>query len=318
VPLPDPPAPLEPGATVGFIGLGRMGVPMAGRLVTAGYRVQGFDSVESARSRFADETGVAAVGAGADAALGAAVVILMLPSSAVVRQVLIADGVLQAAAAAGALVVDMSSSEPTVTRELAEEAARRGVTLIDAPVSGGVRGALDGTLTVMTGGRLADVDACRPLFGVLGRSVQHAGATGAGHALKALNNLLSATTLLASSEALLAGRRFGIDPEIMLTAINGSTGRSYSTEYKLPTFVLPRTFSSGFTLQLMVKDMRIAAGLADATESPLPLGRSALALWEQALDALPGDADHTEIARWIEMLVPSGAGVDTASDGESP
>ena len=114
------------------------------------------------------------------------------------------------------------------------------MTLIDAPVSGGVRGAVEGTLTVMVGGRAADLDACRPLLEVLGHSVQHVGETGAGHALKALNNLLSATSLLATSEALLTGGRFGIDPEVMLATINGSTGRSYSTEYKWPTFVLAR------------------------------------------------------------------------------
>jgi 3-hydroxyisobutyrate dehydrogenase len=280
-----------------------MGLPMAARLVAAGYVVRGFDSDEGARSRFTSKTGIESMASAVDAVLGATAVILMLPGSPAVEDVLLVDGLLDTAATAGALVVDMSSSEPTVTRVLAEEASRRGVTLIDAPVSGGVRGALEGTLTVMVGGRSADLDACRPLLEVLGQSVQHVGETGAGHALKALNNLLSATSLLASSEALLTGRRFGIDPEVMLAAINGSTGRSYSTEYKWPTFVLPETFSSGFSLQLMVKDMRIAAGLAAATESPLTLGRSALELWEQAQEALPADADHTEIARWLDTLV---------------
>ena len=303
MPLPDPPAPLEPGAAVGFVGLGHMGLPMAARLAAAGYVVRGFDSDDGASSRFTSETGIESMASAVDAALGAQAVILMLPGSPAVEQVLMADGLLDAAATVGAVVVDMSSSEPTVTRALAEEGSRRGVTLIDAPVSGGVRGAVEGTLTVMVGGRAADLDACRPLLEVLGHSVQHVGETGAGHALKALNNLLSATSLLATSEALLTGRRFGIDPEVMLATINGSTGRSYSTEYKWPTFVLPETFSSGFSLQLMVKDMRIAAGLAAATGSPLTLGRSVLELWEQAQETLPADADHTEIARWLDTLV---------------
>ena len=136
----------------------------------------------------------------------------------------------------------------------------------------------------------------------MGRKVLHVGDAGAGHALKALNNLLSATTLLASAEALLVGRRFGLDPQVMLDAINGSTGRSYSTELKLPEYVLPRTFSSGFGLRLMVKDLRTAVRLADATGSPLPLGTASAELWGRAEHALPADADHTEIARWLESV----------------
>ena len=314
---PDVPLPLAPGATVGFVGLGRMGVPMSSRLAAAGYVVRGFDRDEDARSRFSAESGIAPVAALADAAHGSDVVILMLPSSPIVREVLLEDGLLDAVPA-GALLADMGSSEPMVTRELAEEASRRGVRYLDAPVSGGVRGARDGTLTVMAGGHAADLDACRPLLGVLAAGVVHAGPAGAGHALKALNNLLSATSMLASSEALLVGRRFGIEPETMLAAINSSSGRSYSTEYKLPTFVLPETYSSGFAAQLMVKDMRIAVGLAAATESPLALGVTALELWEQALDALPSEADHTEIARWVETLVRAPPPADAALEGEAP
>jgi 3-hydroxyisobutyrate dehydrogenase len=132
--------------------------------------------------------------------------------------------------------------------------------------------------------------------------VLHVGSTGAGHALKALNNLLSATHLLASVEVLRVGRRFGLDPETMVAAINTSTGRSWSTEHKLPRFVIPERFDAGFALRLMNKDVQIALELAQATATSVPLADTAGALWQQASAALPADADHTEIARWVERL----------------
>ena len=161
----------------------------------------------------------------------------------------------------------MGSSEPLRTRELAQRAAARGVELIDAPVSGGVRGALAGSLTIMVGGDPAPVARCRPLLETLGRAVLHVGPVGAGHALKALNNLLSATHLLASCEALAIGRRFGLDPQVMLDAINVSTGRCASTERKLPDFVLTGSYDSGFALALMVKDVGIAVALGEGSGS---------------------------------------------------
>lgn len=284
---------------MGFVGLGHMGSPMSAHLFEAGYAVRGYDVVPEARTAFADRAGGTAVAELTRVADGAAAVILMLPDSAVVRQVVLEGGLLDALAP-GCLLIDMSSSEPTETQELAVTAAASGITLIDAPVSGGVRGAEAATLTIMVGGPGQEVERCRPLLETMGSKVLHVGGSGAGHALKALNNLLSATTLLASAEALLVGTRFGLDPEVMLDAINSSTGRSYSTELKLPEYVLPRTFSSGFDLRLMVKDLRTAVRLADATGSPLRLGAASSELWGQAERELPADADHTEIARWLE------------------
>jgi 3-hydroxyisobutyrate dehydrogenase len=285
--------------TIGFVGLGHMGLPMACRLAEAGYPVRGYDTAPTALAGFEEQSGAVAAASLAAATAGARAVVLMLPSSPVVREVLLAEGLL-AEVEAGSLIIDMGSSEPTQTRELAETAARSGVQLVDAPVSGGVAGARAGTLTVMVGGTDEQFAACLPLLQVLGGKVLRAGPVGAGHALKALNNLLSATTLLISCEALRVGRRFGLDPELMLEAINVSTGRSWSTEHKLPNFVVPGTFGDGFRLQLMVKDLRTAVALAEATATPIPLGEAAAALWERAAGALPEDADHTEIARWME------------------
>ena len=295
---------MGPGDTIGFIGLGRMGVPMSSVLASAGYRVRAFDVLAPAREAAAVTDGVRAVSSGVDAASGADAVVLMLPSSDSVSRVL-QDGLLDAMAA-GSLLVDMSSSDATRTTELAVQVRKRGVRFVDAPVSGGVAGARAATLTIMAGGEEADVSDCRPMLEALGREVRHVGGIGAGHALKALNNLLSATSLLASSEALIAAQRFGLDPDLVLEVVNQSSGRSWSTEHKLPTFVLPETFDSGFPLSLMVKDMRLALRLASSVGAPAALGEAVFALWEEAAEALSPDADHTEIARWVIDRAQSG------------
>lgn len=282
---------------IGFVGLGNMGLPMSRRLVEAGFVVTGFDLSKAARRRAAD-AGILATDCLAQVARGATWLALMLPGSDAVEAVL-ADQSLLSELTPGTEVLEMSSSEPLRTRLLAAQLAARRVTLVDAPVSGGVTGAEGGTLTIMAGGEAADVEAARPCLAPLGRVV-HVGPVGAGHALKALNNLLSATHLLATGEAMLAGTRFGIDPEVMLSVLNSSSGRCGSTEVKWPRFVLPGSFDSGFALRLMVKDMGIAARLAEQVGAPRALGRSALELWTKAADLLPPTADHTEIARWLE------------------
>ncbi|WP_127131223.1 NAD(P)-dependent oxidoreductase [Georgenia sp. SYP-B2076] len=283
--------------TIGFVGLGNMGTPMAARLIDAGFPVTGTDLSADNRQSLTEHGGTAK-DAAVDVAAGAAVLILMLPSSDVVESVLIGDGV-AAAMAPGSVVIDMSSSEPLRTRDLAGRLAATGVHLMDAPVSGGVKGAVKGTLTIMAGGDDELVERVRPVLEVMGKVV-HTGPVASGHALKAFNNLLSATHLLVTSEALIAGKKFGLNPAVMLDAINGSSGRSGSTENKWPNFILPETYDSGFALQLMLKDMRIATGLAEALGVPSHLGERAVEIWSEAAQELPRSADHTEIARWLE------------------
>ena len=289
------------GSTIAFFGLGRMGTPMTRRLLAAGYDVRGFDVDAAARDRFAETAARDAPATATAAVEGATALVLMLPDSTAVREALAVSGVLDALAP-DALVVDMGSSDPMQTRELAGEVEGHGLAFVDAPVSGGVVGAEAGTLTIMVGGEAGPVARCRPLLEELGGNILHVGSTGAGHALKALNNLLSATHLLASVEVLRVGRRFGLDPETMVAAINTSTGRSWSTEHKLPRFVIPETFDAGFAMRLMTKDVQIALELARATDTAVPLGDATGALWQQAAGALAADADHTEIARWVEAL----------------
>ncbi len=284
---------LAASGTVAFIGLGAMGTPMAARLVEAGARVRAYDVAEKARSALR-QVGAESCATAAEAASEAQLVILMLPNSDIVENVVEQiHPVLQD----GALVIDMSSSEPLRTRALAERLAPK-VSLVDAPVSGGVVGARNGQLTIMVGGEPDQIDRIRDLMSVLG-TLKVAGGVGAGHAVKALNNLLSATHLWVTSEAMTAGQQFGVDPEAMLEIFNGSSGRSGSTENKWPNFILPGTYNSGFALALMLKDMRIATELARDVGLPSRLGETAVERWADAAAGLPANADHTEVARWI-------------------
>jgi 3-hydroxyisobutyrate dehydrogenase len=287
--------------SIGFIGLGNMGEPMVRRLAAAGHAVLGYDVAAAARDRLAGAAGVTLAATAADVADGADVVILMLPDSNVVEQVLLSDGLLDRLAPP-TLVVDMSSSEPARTRALAEVAADRGVTLLDAPVSGGVIGARAGSLTIMTGGSPEALAVVRPVLDVLGSKVVHAGdIAGAGHAIKALNNLMSAAHLLVSSEAILAGQAFGLDSQVMLDIVNTSSGKNWSTELKWPRYILPAAYNSGFSMRFMVKDIRIALGLVEAAGVPAPGSRAVVETWAVATDEMPPGADHTEIARWLEQ-----------------
>lgn len=282
--------------TIAFIGLGNMGTPMAQRLLAAGHTVRGFDVAEEAKARLA-EAGGTRCDSPAEAVAGAAAVILMLPNSDVVEAVITGPEV-TAALASNTLVIDMSSSEPLRSRSLEQRLRHNGTRFVDAPVSGGVKGAENGTLTVMAGGSdedLAEASAILDCFG----TVRRAGQVGAGHAAKALNNLMSATHLLVSSEAILAGQSFGVDPELLLQIVNGSSGKSGSTENKWPNFILPGTYNSGFALKLMLKDMKIAVDLADQVHAASRLSHAAVELWEEAAAELPDNADHTEIARWV-------------------
>lgn len=282
---------------IAFIGLGTMGSRMSRRLVDAGFEVIGFDPVEAARADLVAAGGRAAATA-VEAVTGAESVILMLPSSRVVESVL-DDAALLDALKPGIAVIDMSSSEPESTRKLTAALAERKLTLVDAPVSGGVRGAEAGTLTIMAGGPGDAITAVQPILAPLG-TVRHVGGTGAGHAVKAINNLLAATNLLAAAEGVAAGRRFGVDPSVIIETINTASGRSAATQLKFPQNILPETYDSGFALALMLKDMRIATNLARSVGAPATLGEQAVELWSSAAADLDPAADQTDIARWVD------------------
>ena len=263
-----------------------MGQPMAANLAKEGFAVRSFDL-----------NGTGSSPSVRDAAAGAEVVITMLPDGEAVRK-----AVLEALPAldSGTVVVDMSSSDPAATRALGTMLAARGIELVDAPVSGAVPKAIDGTLTIMAGGNAATLKRITPLLEKMGDRVFHVGPLGAGHAVKALNNYLGAAGTLAGFEALLIARAYGLDPKPMLEAINASTGRNSATERKIPQQVLTGAFASGFRLALMVKDVGIAYRLARDLGIDAPYLREALKLWRDAQRSLPADADHTRAYEYLK------------------
>ncbi len=286
---------------IGFVGLGNMGRPMAERLIGAGFTLAVADLDRARVERFAGRA--AAPGSLSDLGRASDLVITILPDGEAVRRVLLGPGDRVAAGLGpGATVIDMSSSAPVGTRTLGKNLAGRGIALIDAPVSGGVRRAEDGTLAIMVGGEASIVERCRPVLAAMGTRIFPAGPLGSGHAMKALNNYVSAAGLVAASEAVAIGRRFGLDPAAMVDILNASTGRNNSTEHKLKQHVLSQGYGSGFGLSLMAKDLRTALDLAGATGSPAPLAERCIALWNDAEARLGSAADHTEIARYLEML----------------
>jgi 3-hydroxyisobutyrate dehydrogenase len=256
-----------------------------------------------ARERFAlrsfDLNGSGSCRSIREATKGAEALITMLPDGDAVREaVLEALPVLKA----GSVVIDMSSSDPVGTRALGLALSRNNIELVDAPVSGAVAGAKDGTLAIMVGGSPEAFNKVRFLLEKLGNQIFHVGPLGAGHAVKALNNYLGAAGTLAGFEALLVARALGLDPGPMIEAFNASTGRNYTTERKIPQQVLTGAFASGFRLALMAKDIGIAAGLARDLGVETPYLDHTLKLWRDAQRKLPRGADHTEIYRYLERL----------------
>jgi 3-hydroxyisobutyrate dehydrogenase len=286
-----------PQNTVALIGLGKMGLPMCGNLIGAGFAVKGADTSEDARRRLADIGGTP-VGKAADAVRDADYVITMLPNGAIVRDVLTSPEVL-GALKPDAVVIDMSSSEPTGTQELGKHFAASGHPFVDAPVSGGVKGAEQGSLAIMAGGSPEDLEKARPVLEVLGAKILPTGPLGSGHATKALNNYVSSAGLRAASEALIVAQAYGIDANTFIDVLNASSGRNNSTENKMKPFVIAGTYGSGFSMALMSKDIRTADRLARSLDAALPGLADAADFWEEASRSSGDGADHTEIYKAI-------------------
>jgi 3-hydroxyisobutyrate dehydrogenase len=278
-------------ASVGFIGLGNMGWPMASNLVAAGHDVVVYDADATRAEAFAAKQG-GRVAAGAADFGGVEALVTMLPDDRVVASALLDDGV-AAALPQGAVVIDMSSSNPIGTQRLGEQLPA-GIAVVDAPVSGGVPRAQDGSLSIMVGGADAAVDQAMPLLEVLGDRIFRTGALGSGHAMKALNNYLAAAAYSAATEALAVGRRFGLDPETMYDIVNTSTGRSFSSEVVLRGNVVTGEYATGFALGLLAKDVGIAADLAEALQVDTPALELVSRRWAEAAAALGPGADHSE------------------------
>lgn len=284
---------------IAFAGIGNMGWPMAANLVKAGFDVTVCDVVPGRADAFAAETGGKAAASPAEAAAGADCVAIIVPTS---KQVAEAVEAMAPSLAKGMLVIDMTSGQPGRTREIAASLAEKGVAMVDCPVSGGVPRARTGQLAIMAGGEEADLDRAEPVLKAMGTSIHRCGPIGAGQAMKALNNLVSAGGYLIGIEALLIGQRFGLDPAKMVDVLNASTGMNNSTQKKFKEYVLSRRFDAGFGLDLMVKDLSIALEVGRETTTPTPFAALCREMWASAAALLGPGADHTAVAKLSEQL----------------
>lgn len=284
---------------VAFIGLGAMGSPMAGRIAEAGFPVVVTDLDPGKAEAFSRAWDCRCAPSARLAARDATVVVTMLPHSGVVEQVLFGEDSVRDGLRAGTVVIEMSSGVPQETQRFAAALHERGAALVDAPVSGGVARARTGDLAIMAGGEPPDVDRVLPLLEVLGSSLHRTGPVGTGQAMKALNNLVSAACLAVTCEALAVGQAFGLDQAMMVDVLNASSGVNNATRRKFKQFILSESFDSGFGLDLLVKDLGIALGLAEDVGRDVPISELSQQVWARAQGELGTGRDHTEIAKAI-------------------
>ena len=299
---------------IGFIGLGIMGGPMAGHLAAAGYPVTVLDlnlaASEQLRDRFQN---VRLASTPAEVAAASDIVVTMLPSGREVREVALGPKGLVEGFRPGSLLLDTSSAEPWITREVSERLAERGVAMVDAPVSGAEAGAKAAELVFMVGGQLADVARVSPLLQVMGKKMFHLGPVGSGHVMKSINNTITAVTLVSTAEGLIAGKRLGLDPAVMNAVLTESTGMSWITHTHISQRILSRKFDDPFKLDLMVKDMNIATTLAAEAGLDAPVWASAQAVWRAAQAGMPERSSVSGVVRHMELK----SGVEITAGAES-
>jgi len=288
-------------AAIGFIGLGVMGAPMAGHLARAGHPLTLLDANAEIARDLAATLGAKAVATPAEVAARCDIVITMLPNGSVVQQVALGEQGLLQGLRPGALLLDTSSSEPWLTQATGAALAAVGAAMVDAPVSGAAWGAAEANLVFMVGGDAADLARVRPLLELMGRAVFHLGGLGAGHAMKCLNNLITAMTFSATAEGLVIGKRYGLDPAAMVEVLNESTGMSWISQNHIAQRVLSRSFDDPFKLELMLKDVAIANTLARETGSSVPIAGLGQQLWQAAARAAGPGASVSELVRWVEQ-----------------
>lgn len=282
---------------VGIIGLGQMGRGMAASLRRAGYDVIGYD-VDAGSRQTLSRNGVETVDDVAAVCASADTIVLSLPNADAVSAVIAGVGGILELGRPGLLVVDTTTSHPTVTRTLARRMAEAGMALVDAPVSGGPKGAREGTMTMVIGGADADVARVTPLLEAMSAKRVHVGPVGAGHVAKIVNNLLCAAHLLTGAEALRIAMAAEIEPTRLLEGLNAGSGRSGVTMVNLPTWVLNGAFDSGFTMKLMRKDVRLAADLLAELGLDLPLAAETARIWAQSEASI---ADGEDFNRIVEL-----------------
>ncbi len=289
------------GKMLGFVGLGRMGAPMAGRLMDAGHELAVYDRAEDAMAPLLAR-GARRCASPAEVASAAEVVLASLPTPDVVRQVALGeDGVLRGNRVA--TFVDLSTTGPRVAAQVAEEFARSGLgrVTVDAPVSGGVSGAERGTLAVMVSCPRPTFDELEPVLKVFGKPFFLGEKPGSAQTMKLANNLLAAAALAISSEAIVMGVKAGLDPKLMVEVINAGSGRNSATQDKFPRAVLPRTFDFGFATGLSYKDVRLCVDEAEALGVPMVVGSAVRQLLAVTNATFGAESDFTNVVRTVEQ-----------------
>ncbi len=284
---------------LGFIGVGNMGGPMAANLIKAGYSLVVHD-IRPGPVEEAVKLGAESAGSPAEVAAICPAVITILPTSNEVEEVVLGENGIIEGAGEGSIVIEMSTSYPGSTHKINQALQERGIRMMDAPVSGGVKGAVEGTLSVMVGGDEELFREFKPMFDSVGTGVFHLGDVGAGHTMKAINNFLSACSLIATSEAVVLAAKAGMDPAKVVELLQNSSGRSYSTDYKFPTFVLPRKFDAGFPIKLLHKDLDILVRLGRELDVPMFVANMVEQMYKYACTQGMGDLDHTAIIKVLE------------------
>ncbi|MBN3761676.1 NAD(P)-dependent oxidoreductase [Burkholderia sp. Ac-20365] len=285
--------------TVGVIGLGNMGRGMALSLKRGGFNVLGYDAAPGVADKLQEE-GVQARASIADIARDSDVLILSLPTSDIVEQVVLGEAGVAASAKPGLIVVDTTTAEPGSTRKVAAALAERKVGFVDGPVSGGPKGAATATMTMVLGGSDEDVAAVEPILAVMSAKRVHVGPVGAGHVTKIINNMLTGVHLLAASEAVRAAEANGVDPEKLVEALNGGSGKNSATLTNYPTWIFNGKFDSGFTMKLMRKDVRLAMALLDSAHATAPIAKEAGRLWAASADSIGDAEDFNRIVQFID------------------
>lgn len=285
---------------VGFIGLGVMGLPMARHLADAGFPLTVYDRRQEALQKLSGYPDVVLASSPRGVAEASNIVVTMLPSGHEVQEVVFGvDGLIEGFTP-GKLLLDTSSAEPGQTKAIAARLGRSGISMVDAPVSGAEAGAIAAELVFMVGGDADAVERVTPLLEVLGRQRFHLGAVGAGHAMKCINNLITAITFMATTEGLILGTDYGLDPAIMTEVLNTSTGMSWISRTHIAQRVLSRRFDDPFKLDLMVKDIGIARQLTQTLNLDLPLSATAQTLWQAIQAQVPPGSSVSELVRALE------------------
>jgi len=289
---------------VGFIGVGAMGRPMAANLINKGFTVTAYDASAEARAAIVT-LGAAQAGSSADAARVSDIVITILPSSANVVAAYLGEGGVLEGAAAGRLCVDMSTIDPATSRLVAATASQRGIRFIDAPVSGGVPRAEDGTLAIMVGGDGTDVEEAHPVLAAMGANIIHVGPVGSGEVAKLCNNLIAGVAAVAVSEAFRIAEGFGVDPKVLTDVIAKSSGNTFVMEHMHPVPALvatapaTREYAPGFTTDLMAKDLGLAVNAARELRVPVVVAPAAQQVLRLASSHGYGRKDFTSVYAFL-------------------